>query len=104
MTRAARFWLRGHRNQKRRRCPPRGRPLAVAIRGYDAFLAEVPQLLDGARRASARTVNAVITFTYWEIGRRIVNVQGKRKEISGQIDTDNSAGFARQLDDVAPRL
>jgi hypothetical protein len=33
------------------------------------------ELLQAARRASARTVNAIMTATYWEIGRRIVQLE-----------------------------
>ena len=32
-------------------------------------------LLEAARSASARAVNAVMTATYWEIGRLIVEVE-----------------------------
>ena len=39
---------------------------------YDAFLAEVIDLLEPARRTSARAVNTVMVSTYWQIGRRIV--------------------------------
>ena len=39
---------------------------------YAKVLAGVTELLEGARRASARVVNSLITATYWEIGRRIV--------------------------------
>lgn len=35
---------------------------------HDAIIA----LLEAARRTAARSVNAVMTATYWEIGRRIV--------------------------------
>src|SRR5712692_114650 len=40
--------------------------------GYNAVLAEVVHLVEEARRASARSVNAVMTSAYWQIGRRIV--------------------------------
>ena len=38
-------------------------------------------LVQGARHAAARSVNALTTSTYWEIGRRIVEAeqQGKRR-------------------------
>ena len=36
---------------------------------------EVVSLLETARRTSARAVNAVMTATYWEIGRRIVEIE-----------------------------
>jgi pyridoxine/pyridoxamine 5'-phosphate oxidase len=38
---------------------------------YSDVLASMVDLLESARRASARAVNAVMTATYWEIGRRI---------------------------------
>jgi hypothetical protein len=40
--------------------------------GYHAALEDIVELIEAARRASARTVNALITATYWSIGRRIV--------------------------------
>ena len=39
---------------------------------YDHVLSGVVELLDAARRASARVVNSLMTATYWEVGRRIV--------------------------------
>jgi hypothetical protein len=39
---------------------------------YHAVLADMVRLIREARRASARAVNTVMTATYWEIGRRIV--------------------------------
>ncbi len=45
------------------------------IVGYDSVLASVVALLESARRASARAVNAVMTATYWQIGRRIVEYE-----------------------------
>jgi predicted nuclease of restriction endonuclease-like (RecB) superfamily len=39
---------------------------------YDSVLRGVVELLDTARRASARVVNSLMTATYWEVGRRIV--------------------------------
>jgi hypothetical protein len=35
-------------------------------------MADVVHIIDEARRATARAVNAVMTTTYWLIGRRIV--------------------------------
>jgi len=43
--------------------------------GYDLVLNGVAELLESARRASARATNAVMTATYWEIGRRIVELE-----------------------------
>ncbi len=39
---------------------------------YDVLRNEVIRLIENARRASARAVNAVLTATYWLIGRYIV--------------------------------
>jgi predicted nuclease of restriction endonuclease-like (RecB) superfamily len=43
-------------------------------------------LLESARRASARAVNALMTATYWEIGRRVVEAEqgGKRRADYGE--------------------
>jgi hypothetical protein len=38
---------------------------------YSAVLSDISALLDRARRTAARSVNAVLTATYWEVGRRI---------------------------------
>ncbi len=47
---------------------------------YAAILAEVIDLLESARRASARVVNAVMTATYWQVGRRIVEIEQSGSE------------------------
>jgi hypothetical protein len=39
---------------------------------YNAVLADVVSLIEAARSTSARSVNAVMTATYWAIGRSIV--------------------------------
>ncbi|MBS1944900.1 MAG: DUF1016 domain-containing protein, partial [Bacteroidetes bacterium] len=54
--------------------PPRGP-------GYTTVLKGLAHLVDHARQASARAVNTVMTATYWEMGRRIVEHEqgGKRR-------------------------
>jgi hypothetical protein len=42
---------------------------------YSELLGDVVSLLEAARRMSARAMNAVMTATYWEIGRRIVELE-----------------------------
>ncbi len=42
---------------------------------YADVRASIVELLRAARAASARSVNAVMTATYWEIGRRIVELE-----------------------------
>ena len=51
------------------------KPALPTLQGYEGVLAEVVELLEAARRTSARSVNAVMTATYWEIGRRIIEFE-----------------------------
>jgi predicted nuclease of restriction endonuclease-like (RecB) superfamily len=51
--------------------------------GYDDVLSGVAILLEQARHSSARAVNAFMTATYWEIGRRIVEYEQRGKERAG---------------------
>lgn len=39
---------------------------------YNNMHAEIVELLKAARSTAARNVNSIMTATYWEIGRRIV--------------------------------
>jgi len=45
------------------------------IRRYNRVLGDFVALLESARRVAARSVNSVMTATYWEIGRRIVECE-----------------------------
>lgn len=49
-------------------------------RGYDDVLAGVVDVLEAARRTSIRAVNACMTAAYWEIGRRIVELEQRGAE------------------------
>jgi hypothetical protein len=44
---------------------------------YTGLLTGVSELLEQARHAAARSVNQILTATYWEIGRRIVEFEQK---------------------------
>jgi hypothetical protein len=44
----------------------------LAAKSYDGLLQGVVHLLEEARRGVARSVNAIMTATYWEIGCRIM--------------------------------
>jgi len=46
-----------------------------ALERYDNVLADISVLLEQARHASARTVNSIMTATYWQIGRRLVEYE-----------------------------
>lgn len=47
---------------------------------YSNLLSGVSKLLEDARRAAAQSVNAILTATYWEIGRRIVEFEQRGEE------------------------
>jgi len=69
---------------------------------YDSVLSGVVELLDVARLASARVVNTLMTATYWEIGRRIVEHEqagqkraGYGEEIVSKFSKDLTQRFGR---------
>ncbi|WP_239520986.1 DUF1016 N-terminal domain-containing protein, partial [Klebsiella pneumoniae] len=67
----------------------------------------IVDLLDAARQTAARSVNALMTASYWEIGRRIVEAeqQGKRRagygeqlieRLASDLTQQFGRGFSRQ--------
>ncbi len=69
---------------------------------YNNIHAGIVELLKNARSAAARNVNSIMTATYWEIGRRIVNSEqgGAARanygdELIKQLANDLSAQFGR---------
>lgn len=69
---------------------------------YDAVLADVSFLLENARRTAARSVNAVMTAAYWQIGQRLVEVeqagQGKSQygeQLVERLSENLTARFGR---------
>ena len=83
-----------------KRLPPQ-KP-SSPIEGYDSIVSELVDLVESARRFSARSVNAVMTATYWEIGRRIVGVEqrGKKRAEYGEallkkLASDLTARFGK---------
>jgi len=67
---------------------------------YTGFLSGVLDLFDAGRRSAARAVNAVLTATYWEVGRRIVDFEQGGKEKAGYGD----AVIDRLAEDLGRRL
>ncbi len=68
--------------------PPKPKPLSskapsVRSANYPQLVGGIGELLDVARRTSARAVNALMTATYWEIGRRIVEFEQGGKGRAG---------------------
>ena len=73
---------------------------------YDGLLARVSALLEQGRRATVRTANAILTATYWEVGRQIVEYeQGGRaraeygevllKRLASDLTARYGRGFSR---------
>jgi hypothetical protein len=72
-----------------RRYLPRKR---MTTQNYNEVHADIVALLDAARTASVRSVNALMTATYWEIGRRIVEL-----EQQGEARTDYGEQLVERL-------
>src|SRR5947209_2079331 len=53
---------------------------------YGGLVTGIADLLEQARRSAARAVNSILTATYWEVGRRIVEFEqgGKGKAEYGE--------------------
>lgn len=79
---------------------PRAPTTGKSLPAYGGLLQGVVELLEEARRFSARSVNAVMTATYWEVGRRIVEFEqgGKTKPAYGEEVID------RLSEDLRARL
>ena len=74
---------------------------AVMI-GYEDLFADVSRVIEDARRAAARSVNAVMTATYWLVGRRIVEQEqggraraGYGEALLEHLAADLTARFGR---------
>lgn len=60
---------------------------ATQIRGYDQLIDGIQKLLAEARRRTARSVNAILTATYWEVGRKIIEFEQKGKKRASYGET-----------------
>jgi len=74
----------------------------VPAADYDGLLRDVVSLLETARHTAARAINAVMTATYWEVGRRIVEVEQRGagradygKALLQHLGSDLSSRFGR---------
>jgi predicted nuclease of restriction endonuclease-like (RecB) superfamily len=59
---------------------------------YSGLVTGIVELLDAARKSAARSVNSIMTATYWEIGRRIIQI-----EQSGQAKAEYGAAVVEKL-------
>ena len=77
-----------------------------AAGGYHQLVSGISSLLEQARRTTARAVNSVLTSTYWDVGRRIVEYeQGGRatseygekllERLSSDLTAKHGRGFSR---------
>ena len=68
--------------------------------GYDNILNGITEVISAGRSAAARTVNAVMTATYWEVGRRLIEYeQGgeERAQYGKALARSLSADLTRQF-------
>ena len=95
-----RGWLVQNTGGMKKSISKRTTSAPAPVRDYLNLLGGVSELLESARRGSARAVNALMTATYWEVGRRIVEFeQGgqKRAEYGEEV-------LKRLADDLTARL
>ena len=82
-------------------------PAHLSQTDYAAVHGDIVALLEAARRAAARSVNAVMTATYWAVGRRIVEgEQGGQeraaygealiKRLGGDLSRQFGRGFGQR--------
>jgi predicted nuclease of restriction endonuclease-like (RecB) superfamily len=73
---------------------------------YGRLVSEISHLLEQSRRLAARSVNAILTTTYWEIGRRIVEHEqlgepraeygdALLQRLAADLTTGHGRGFSR---------
>lgn len=79
-----------------------GNTPAALPTGYAGIHSGIVEVLDAARHAAARSVNALMTASYWEIGRRIVEAEQKGRRRAGygeqlieRLSADLTARFGR---------
>ncbi|KOR28049.1 hypothetical protein TI05_17710 [Achromatium sp. WMS3] len=74
---------------------------------YDLIFQKIAEVIQSSRQAAMRTVNAIITATYWEIGRYIVEFEqdgetrasygkGLLEQLSVDLKARFGRGFSRQ--------
>ena len=75
---------------------------AAPVVAYGGLISGIGKLLETARHSAARVVNSLMTATYWEVGRRIVEFEqgGKKRagygeELLGRLAEDLTARFGK---------
>jgi hypothetical protein len=76
------------------------------VKGYDALIGGISQVLDAGRSQAAWTLNSIVSAAYWEVGRRIVEFEqagraradyGERviEQLSMDLRKRHGRGFGR---------
>ncbi|AYZ64468.1 DUF1016 family protein [Burkholderia multivorans] len=73
----------------------------IAQADYVGLHREIADVVASARAAAARSVNALMTATYWEIGRRIVEFEQGGE---GRATYGEAVPGRRPVSAVRPRL
>jgi hypothetical protein len=88
---------------------PTKKPVTAPPVAYSGLIDGIGVLLETARHATARAVNSLMTATYWEVGRRIVEFEqgGKKRagygeELLSRLAEDLTVRFGRGFS--APNL
>ena len=83
------------------------KPAPLEDDGYQAVLTDVTNLIESARCDAARSVNSVMTITYWKVGRRIVEHEqrGQKRAAYGErliarLSADLARRFGRGYSEV----
>ena len=79
-------------------------PTAIDETAYAAVLTDVTHLLGSTLHAVARSVNSIMTASYWAIGRRIVESEQEGKGHHRIRDPPDRAARRRPDVKVRPRL
>ena len=73
--------------------------MEVPETGSGGLVSDISVLVEQARHQAARSINGLLTATYWEVGRRIVEFEQK-----GRARSEYGEGLLKRLaDDLAAR-
>ena len=78
---------------------PTSQHMEVPETGSGGLVSDISVLVEQARHQAARSINGLLTATYWEVGRRIVEFEQK-----GRARSEYGEGLLKRLaDDLAAR-
>ena len=69
--------------------------------GYDDVLAGISALLDRARHSTAQAINFILTATYWEVGRRVVELEQRGQVARSTVRGSGSGSPTTSLSGMA---